>query len=98
MQDPERRLARQDAPANEGRNGAAKRIASKVSSFIRILLGALLVLGGILGFLPILGFWMLPLGLAILALDIPLAGRLMRKLMGVLEQARRAYRHWRDRS
>ena len=27
--------------------------------------------GGILGFLPILGFWMFPLGIAFVALDIP---------------------------
>ena len=29
------------------------------------------MLGGALGFLPILGFWMLPLGLALLAQDVP---------------------------
>lgn len=30
-----------------------------------------LVAGGFVGFLPILGFWMIPLGLALLALDLP---------------------------
>lgn len=29
------------------------------------------MVGGVLGFLPILGFWMLPLGVAFVALDIP---------------------------
>lgn len=38
---------------------------------IRSLVGILFTLGGIVGFLPVLGFWMLPLGLAIIALDIP---------------------------
>jgi len=38
---------------------------------LRGLMGLLLVFGGILGFLPILGFWMIPLGLALLATDIP---------------------------
>lgn len=38
---------------------------------VRSVLGLLLMVGGILGFLPILGFWMLPLGLALIALDIP---------------------------
>jgi hypothetical protein len=47
---------------------------------IRILLGCLLVLGGVLGFLPVLGFWMVPLGLIILAVDIPIARRLKRRL------------------
>jgi hypothetical protein len=39
---------------------------------IRIPLGILLVLGGIFSFLPVLGIWMLPLGLMLLAIDIPL--------------------------
>ena len=37
----------------------------------RIALGASLVGGGVLGFLPILGFWMLPLGLFVLSVDSP---------------------------
>ena len=41
------------------------------AGWLRIPLALALILGGILGFLPILGFWMLPLGLAILALDLP---------------------------
>jgi purine-cytosine permease-like protein len=47
---------------------------------IRILLGCLLILGGFLGFLPVLGFWMVPLGLIVLAVDIPIARRLKRRL------------------
>ncbi|MCZ4271647.1 hypothetical protein [Maritalea porphyrae] len=39
---------------------------------IRIPLGLLLVLGGILSILPLLGIWMLPLGLLLLAVDVPL--------------------------
>ncbi len=45
----------------------------------RIAIGTLLVLGGIVGFLPILGFWMVPVGLAILAIDIPAVRRFTRK-------------------
>lgn len=37
---------------------------------LRIGLGLLLILGGLLGFLPVLGFWMIPLGLAVAALDV----------------------------
>ncbi len=29
------------------------------------------MMGGVVGFLPILGFWMFPLGVAFVALDIP---------------------------
>lgn len=36
---------------------------------VRVPLGLLLVLGGIFSFLPVLGLWMLPLGLLLLALD-----------------------------
>ena len=45
----------------------------------RIILGWGLVIGGILGFLPIVGFWMLPLGIMILAVDFAFARRLRRK-------------------
>jgi hypothetical protein len=38
---------------------------------IRIPLAVLLILGGIFSFLPILGIWMLPLGLLVLAVDLP---------------------------
>ena len=36
----------------------------------RFVLGVLLMLGGVVGFLPVLGFWMIPLGLAVAALDV----------------------------
>ena len=38
---------------------------------MRRTVGATLIIGGILGFLPILGFWMFPLGLLVLSDDIP---------------------------
>lgn len=37
---------------------------------LRLVLGILLILLGLVGFLPILGFWMIPLGIAIAALDV----------------------------
>ena len=46
----------------------------------RVLLGCALILGGFLGFLPVLGFWMVPLGLIVLAVDIPMARRFKRRL------------------
>ena len=38
---------------------------------IRIPLAILLIFGGIFSFLPVLGIWMLPLGLLLLAIDVP---------------------------
>jgi hypothetical protein len=37
--------------------------------------GALFIVGGVFGFLPILGFWMIPVGLILIATDIPPARR-----------------------
>ena len=43
------------------------------SSFaIRLVIAILLILGGIFSILPVLGLWMLPLGLLLIAQDIPL--------------------------
>ena len=47
----------------------------------RIAIGLLLVLGGLLGFLPVLGFWMIPLGVAVLAYDIPIVRLWRQKFM-----------------
>lgn len=42
---------------------------------VRSLIGVGLMLGGVLGFLPVLGFWMVPLGVAVIALDVALIRR-----------------------
>lgn len=39
---------------------------------LRMFAGFLFLLGGFLSFLPLLGIWMLPLGVVLLAEDIPL--------------------------
>lgn len=54
----------------------------------RALIGLSLMVGGVFGFLPILGFWMLPLGAAILTLDFP---PLRRRLERWLIATRRRY-------
>ncbi len=41
------------------------------SRFARIPLAALLIFGGVFSFLPVLGLWMLPLGLLLFAQDVP---------------------------
>ncbi len=50
------------------------------SRLARIGLGIACVLLGFVGFLPVIGFWMVPLGLAILSIDIPVVRRLRRRL------------------
>lgn len=49
--------------------------------WLRKSVGVLLVTGGLLGFLPVLGYWMLPLGLALLAVDFAPARRINRRLL-----------------
>jgi hypothetical protein len=39
------------------------------SPVVRQVMGFGLVAGGVFGFLPVLGFWMIPLGVAILSVD-----------------------------
>jgi hypothetical protein len=45
----------------------------------RRVLGAGLVTGGVLSFLPVLGIWMLPLGLVVLSADSKRVRRLRRR-------------------
>ena len=42
-------------------------------------MGIVLIFGGLLGFLPILGFWMLPLGFIVLSHDMPMVRRWRRR-------------------
>ncbi|NRP18987.1 hypothetical protein LPJGGPFB_02239 [Ensifer adhaerens] len=55
------------------------RLALPESPLLRMLVGGLLIFGGFLGFLPVLGFWMVPLGLLILSHDIPAVRRRRRR-------------------
>ncbi|MFC0478871.1 hypothetical protein [Gellertiella hungarica] len=45
----------------------------------RIGMGVGLVIGGFLGFLPVLGFWMVPVGVLVLSQDIPWVRRFRRR-------------------
>ena len=50
------------------------------SRLLRISIGGALIFGGILGFLPVLGFWMVPLGLIVLSHDLAFIRRKRRRL------------------
>lgn len=55
-----------------GRVSQSIRWLRKPSSFgFRLVVAVLLIVGGIFSFLPILGIWMLPLGLLLIAQDVP---------------------------
>jgi hypothetical protein len=56
------------------------------SRWARLPAGVLLVFGGLLSILPILGLWMLPLGLALLAEDAPPLRRARGRILDWLER------------
>jgi purine-cytosine permease-like protein len=59
---------------------AGRRIPLPKHPILRAMLGVALLLGGVLGFLPVLGYWMIPLGLGVLATDYRPARRLYRRM------------------
>lgn len=61
---------------------------------IRIPLGLVFVVGGVFSFLPVLGIWMLPLGLLLLAVDLPL---LRPPVAHSIIRVRRWYENWQRR-
>ena len=56
------------------------RIKASGTRFQRTALGISLCIGGIIGFLPIVGFWMLPLGVLVLSLEYHPIRRFRRKV------------------
>lgn len=73
------------------------------SKFQRTVLGILLCLGGIFSFLPVLGIWMLPLGILILSAEYHVVRRFRRRVevtVGRWYYTRKAltlWRRWRHR-
>jgi hypothetical protein len=62
--------------------------------WVRIPLAILLIVGGIFGFLPVLGFWMVPLGLLLLAIDVAFLQRPMVALVLWIEAK---WKRWRGK-
>ena len=55
-------------------------------AWLRAILGSLLIMGGLFSFLPVLGLWMLPLGLILLAEDVPMLRRLTARMLEWIER------------
>jgi hypothetical protein len=56
------------------------------SRLVRIPLAILLIVGGIFSILPVLGLWMLPLGLLLFAQDVPILQKPMARMLGWIER------------
>ena len=63
--------------------------------WLRPPVGVALDVMGLFGFLPVLGFWMIPLGLAVLAVDFPAAERALDWLMDKWRSVEAVWRAWR---
>ncbi len=70
-QELDEHLARFESRLPEAFQGFVRWLRKPGSGWTRIPLGIILILCGLVGFLPILGFWMVPLGFLILAIDVP---------------------------
>lgn len=58
---------------------------------VRFPVALLLIVGGLFAFLPILGIWMLPLGLLLLAVDLPI---LREPISVFIIRSRRTGKRW----
>jgi hypothetical protein len=58
------------------------------SRWVRIPAGLLLIVGGLLSVLPLLGLWMLPIGLVLLAEDVPLLRTWRDRMLSWIERHR----------
>lgn len=59
--------------------------------WVRIPAGLLLLAGGAFSVLPVLGLWMLPLGVVLLSEDVKILRRLTTRVLGWVERSRP---HW----
>ncbi|WP_170368302.1 hypothetical protein [Ruegeria arenilitoris] len=74
-------------PTDKGRWRAIKdrlrpvlaQIRRSVPRGLRFVVGLLLIVAGVFGFLPVLGFWMIPLGIMVAAMDVNLLRRWWRR-------------------
>ncbi len=74
--------------------GLVRALRQRRYRLVRVPLALILIPAGLLGFLPVLGFWMLPVGLLLLAVDVPL---MRPAISGTLIRSRRRVELWRRR-
>jgi hypothetical protein len=89
--DPERRLRRLMRRLPGRMQATTRWLRKPASRWARIPAGVLLIIGGFLAILPVFGLWMLPLGLVLLADDMPPLRRARDRSLDWLERRRP---HW----
>src|ERR1700690_205153 len=86
--DPERRLRRLLRRLPSRMQAITRWLRKPASRWARIPAGVLLIIGGCLAILPVFGLWMFPLGLMLLADDIPPLRRARDRALDWLERRR----------
>ncbi|MBQ4856236.1 hypothetical protein IMW82_16325 [Rhodanobacter sp. B2A1Ga4] len=76
-----RQLDRFERQLPQGVGRSLRWLREPSARWLRIPVGLLLVAGGIFSILPLLGLWMLPLGLLLLAQDLPFLRRPTRRAL-----------------
>ena len=89
--DRERRLGLLIRRLPAGLQSAVHWLRRPAARWVRIPAGLLLIVGSIFSILPILGLWMLPLGLVLLAEDVKPLRRGMDRVLAWIEHRRP---HW----
>jgi hypothetical protein len=85
---PEQQLERLIDRLPNALQAAVRWLRRPSSRWVRIPVGLLLIVGGILSVLPFLGLWMLPIGLVLLAEDVPLLRRWRDSMLNWIERRR----------
>lgn len=71
------------------------------SRFVRIPLGILCIIASAFWFLPVLGIWLLPIGLLLIAQDVPFlrapVGRITLRALDAASNLHRRWKTWRAR-
>ena len=75
----------------EHRQAPVRWLRSPAARWVRLPLGVLFILGSLLFILPIFGLWMLPVGLLLLAEDVPVLRRMRTRVLNWIERHRP---HW----
>jgi hypothetical protein len=90
-QTPDHRLERLIERLPDSWRAAVRWLRRPSSRWVRIPAGVLLIAGSVLSILPFFGLWMLPLGLFLLAEDLPPLRRARDRLMDWIARRRP---HW----
>lgn len=69
-----------------------REIAMPHSRPLRVAIGMVLIFFGMLGFLPVLGFWMIPLGILVLSYEFAAVRRFRRRVVVWWERRKRPVR------